>query len=268
MTKSATSKILVAIPAYNCEKQITRVLKGFDKKLLDRVEKVIVIDDCGRDDTAKVAQDAINKYGLSPKVQVVQNVKNLGLGGSHKMAFLYGEEMKADYVAILHGDDQAKTQELHNLIDIAEKEPDTGAILGSRFMKDSRLSGYAWQRIWGNRVLNITYTILTLKTSMDLGSGLNLFRLKDLSDHRYLGFDSRMTFNIDLLLDYYGKKTKLIFTPITWSESDQVTNARNFQVAWRAFSQLMKWRFGQLHFVEEDPKQFRSKPYKSLKGVK
>ena len=262
MTKASTPKILVAIPAYNCENQITRVLEGFDKKLLNRIEKVIVIDDRGGDNTAAVAQKAIDTFKLAPKVEVVQNVKNLGLGGSHKMAFLYGEKMGADYVAILHGDDQAKAQELNDLIDVAIKNPEVGAVLGSRFMKDSTLSGYAWERIWGNRVLNVLYTILTFRSTKDLGSGLNLFRLSDLSDHRYLGFDSRMTFNFDLLLDYYTKKTQLIFTPITWSESDQVTNARNFQVAQRAFTQLIKWRFGQLKFPSENPSQYQSKPYK------
>lgn len=266
MTRPTSPKILVAIPAYNCEKQITRVLKGFDKKLLDRVEKVIVIDDRGGDNTAAVAQEAIDTFKLAPKVEVVQNVKNLGLGGSHKMAFLYGEKMGADYVAILHGDDQAKAQELNELIDVAVKDPEVGAVLGSRFMKDSTLSGYAWERIWGNRVLNALYTILTFRSTKDLGSGLNLFRLKDLADHRYLGFDSRMTFNFDLLLDYYSKKTPLVFVPITWSESDQVTNARNFQVAQRAFGQLVKWRLGQLQFSKEDPNQYQSKPYKKLSG--
>lgn len=262
MKTTAIPKILVAIPAYNCEKQITRVLEGFDKKLLARVEKVIVIDDRGGDDTAPVAQKAIDKLKLAPKVEVVQNVKNLGLGGSHKMAFLYGEKMKADYVAILHGDDQAKAQELHDLIDIAVNDPEVGAVLGSRFMQGSTLSGYAPERIWGNRVLNVAYTVLTFKMTRDLGSGLNLFRLKDLADHRYLGFDSRMTFNFDLLLDYYTKNTNLVFTPITWSESDQVTNARNFQVAKRAGMQLLKWRVGQLKFPVEDAKQYQSKPYK------
>lgn len=254
--------ILVAIPAYNCEKQIGRVLQGFDKKLLDRVSKVIVIDDRGGDKTAEVAQKAIDKLRIGDKVKVVQNVKNLGLGGSHKMAFLYGEKMGADYVAILHGDDQAKTQELHELIDVAEKHPELGAILGCRFTKGSKLKGYSWERIWGNRAINVVYSILALRPSLDLGSGLNLFRLEDLKDHRYLGFDSRMTFNIDLLLDYYSKHTKIKFVPITWEESDQVSNARNFTIGKIALRQLFRWRFGMTKLASHKVGEFQSKPYK------
>jgi dolichol-phosphate mannosyltransferase len=258
-------KILVAMPSYNCEKQIGRVLEGFDRKLLDRIAKVIVIDDRGKDNTAEAAQKAINKLTFGDKIEVVQNTRNLGLGGSHKMAFLYGEKMGADYVAILHGDDQAKAQELNDLIDVAEKHPNLGAILGCRFMKGARLVGYSWERIWGNRAINVLYSVVTMRPSLDLGSGLNLFRLKDLADHRYLGFDDRMTFNIDLLLDYYGKKTPLKFVPITWSEEDQVSNARNFTIGKIALRQLFRWRFGISKFENHKPDEYQSEPYKKKK---
>jgi glycosyltransferase involved in cell wall biosynthesis len=243
------------------------VLAGFDKKLLDRVEEVIVVDDKGKDDTGGAAVAAIKKlpFDHKGKLRVMENDRNLGLGGSHKMAFLYGEKMGADYVAILHGDDQAKTQELNRLLDIAEADPEIGAILGSRFMKDSVLKGYAWERVMGNRVFNLMYTLLTFHHTQDLGSGLNLFRLKDLSDHRYLGFDDRMTFNFDLLLDYYTKNTKIKFVPITWTEEDQVTNARNVQVGKRAMGQLLKWRFGQLKFTKQPASNYTSSPYPGKK---
>jgi dolichol-phosphate mannosyltransferase len=257
-------KILVAIPSYNCEKQIPRVLAGFDEALLKRIAKVIIIDDRGKDNTASVAQKTIDELGLpQPKVEVVQNDRNLGLGGSHKMAFLYGEKTGMDYVAILHGDDQAKTQELHGLIDEAEKNDGLGAILGCRFMKGSRLKGYSRERIWGNRGINVIYSIVALRKSLDLGSGLNLFRLSDLADHRYLGFDDRMTFNIDLLLDYYSKHTSLKFYPITWQEEDQVTNARNMTIAKIALKQLALWRIGKLPLTKHEASEYTCTPYKT-----
>jgi len=235
-------KILVAIPAYNCEKQIGRVLAGFTPELLDRIRKVIVIDNGSKDNTVKAAKGAAQKLG-SPKVEVWQNKNNYNLGGTHKVAFLAGEKLGVDYVAILHGDDQAKTEELNTLIDVAQKYPNIGAILGCRFMRGSTLVGYNWQRIWGNRAINLIYSVMAVRPSKDLGSGLNLFRLSDLADHRYLSFDDTITFNIDLLLDYFKKKTTLRFIPITWREEDQVSNARNFKVGSTALKKLMLWRF-------------------------
>lgn len=250
-------KILVAIPAYNCEKQIPRVIAGFDKKLLARVDKVIVIDNGSKDETIGAAKKAAKTVG-STKIEIWQNKGNYNLGGTHKVAFLTGEKLGMDYVAILHGDDQAKTVELNNLIDEAGKHPEAGAILGCRFMKGSKLVGYNWQRIWGNRAINIAYSIVALRPSKDLGSGLNLFRLSDLKDHNYLGFGDTITFNIDLLLDYFQKKTKLVFSPITWTEEDQVSNARNFNVGSTAIKKLFAWRFGKTKFNPRPASHYKS----------
>lgn len=254
MTKQ---KILVAIPAYNCEKQIGRVLAGFDKALLDRVEKVIVIDNISSDNTVKTAQQAAKKIS-SDKIEVWQNKQNYNLGGTHKVAFLAGEKMGMDYVAILHGDDQAKTEELNLLIDAAEAHPEKGAFLGCRFMKGSKLTGYSWQRVWGNRAINLIYSIVAMRVSRDLGSGLNLFRLSDLSDHHYLNFGDTITFNIDLLLDYFRKKTPLVFIPISWREEDQISNARNFKVGSTAIKKLFAWRFNQTKHTERSTNEYLS----------
>lgn len=235
------AKILVAIPAYRCEQQIGRVLAGFDERLMSRLYKVIVIDNRSPDGTVKAAQEAIRKLGHK-NIEVVQNRENYGLGGSHKAAFLYGEKIGVDYVAILHGDHQASTQELHSLIDEAERDASLSAVLGTRFMRSSRLQGYSPLRIVGNVGLNVVYTMLSGRITKDLGSGLNLFRMAELKDRRYLNFSDAFTFNMDLLLDYYHKNAKLGFVPITWTEVDQESNAKAFSVGWIALKTLLKWR--------------------------
>lgn len=257
MAKKQPIKILVAIPVYNCEKQIPRVLEGFDDKLLSRVEKVVVIDNCSKDDTIAAAKKAAKKIG-SNKIEIWKNKSNYNLGGTHKVAFLAGENLNVDYVAVLHGDNQATTQELNLLIDTAEKDCSLGAVLGCRFMKGSKLNGYSSERIYGNRAINILYSIVALRPSRDLGSGLNLFRLKDLADHRYLGFGDTITFNIDLLLDYFKKKTPLAYVPITWSEDDQASNARNFSVGSTAIKKLLNWRIGRENFNPRPASYYQS----------
>ena len=160
------------------------------------------------------------------------------------MAFERALREGIDYVAILHGDDQATPSELNVLIDQAIQHPHAAAILGARFAIGSHLIGYEKLRIWGNYVLNLFFTLLTGRWTVDLGSGLNLFAMKDLQDRRYLGFLDTLTFNIDLLLDYYKKKVPLVWQPITWSETDQVSNAKIFTIGWMILKQLLTWRFG------------------------
>lgn len=257
MNPSHPPKVLVAIPAYNCERQITRVLSDFDERLLARLWKVLVIDNCSKDGTLRAATEAARRLG-SDKVEVLKNEQNYGLGGSHKVAFLRGEREGADYVAILHGDHQAKAQELHLLIDDALAHPSAAAILGSRFMLRSTLQGYSAVRTLGNVGLNAVYSVVSGHVTKDLGSGLNLFRMKDLLDRRHLGFTDTLNFNNDLLLDYYRKGSELRFVPITWSETDQVSNARNFKVGYGALKSLVTWRLGRSRWESRPAEHYKS----------
>lgn len=236
-------KIIVIIPSYNCAPQIPRVLNGFDKKLLNRVHEVIVVNNRSTDETVDSALSTIKKIDTN-KIRVCTNIENVSLGGSHKVGFFYGKSIDADYVAILHGDNQAETKELNMLIDEIEENQELDAILGSRFMKGSNLHGYSLKRIIGNKVLNIIYSIVMFKKTKDLGSGLNIFKLSTIDDDDVINFGDDLGFNFDMLLYLYKKGASVKFVPISWKEEDQVSNARNFKVAKLAAVRLMKWRIG------------------------
>jgi len=245
-------KIIVAIPCFNCEKQIPRVIKGFNKKLLSEVDEVMIINNRSEDNTVEAAKNAIKQIGSHKhKFSICTNTENYNLGGTHKVAFLYAEQKKADYLIILHGDDQASTQDISKLIRVAKNNPHASAVLGSRFSKGSELQGYSIERIIGNKCLNLIYSIVTLRSTKDLGSGLNMFKVDSLKDHRYLGFGDNLAFNFDLLLDFYRKKSILIYTPIIWRETDQVSNARNLNVAKMAVTKLVRWRFHKEKFLKK-----------------
>ena len=254
-------KVLIAIPAYNCEKQITRVLDEIDDKLAKRVAEIDIIDNGSPDNTVKTAL-AYKKKGRLKNLHVFKNVNNYNLGGTHKVAFLRAKKLGMTHVLILHGDNQAKSDEAHRLIDYAEAHPDTQTVLGSRFSKGSVLQGYDWKRIWGNRVLNVAYSAATFRKCVDLGSGLNLFALRDLDQKTYLEFADKLTFNFELLLDLIKRKVKFAFVPITWREEDQVTNARNWNVAKIATVNLIRWRLGHKYSQTKKPSDYQCEEQK------
>ena len=228
-------KILIAIPSYNCAKQLPRVLDEIDNKLAGRVAQIAVIDNGSPDDNAQAALD-YKKTG---------RLKNLH--ATHKVAFLKAERDGLTHVLILHGDNQAKSDEGNLLIDFAEAHPDQQTVLGSRFSKGSTLIGYDAKRIYGNKVLNLIYSIVTLRSCKDLGSGLNLFALQDMDKRTYLEFADKLTFNFELLLDLIKRKVNFAYHPITWREEDQVSNARNWNIFRTALVNLFQWRFGKIY---------------------
>ena len=114
-------KILVAIPAYRCAPQITRVLDEIDEKLASRVDEIAIIDNGSPDDTVKKALEYKKNGRLGYKLRVYQNIDNYNLGGTHKVAFLKAEKEGFTHVLILHGDNQAKSDEGNLLIDFADQ---------------------------------------------------------------------------------------------------------------------------------------------------
>lgn len=234
-------RVIVAIPCYNCGPQIERVLDGIDERLMSRIEEFWVVDNGSTDDTMERAL-RYQASGRVPNLRVFRNDNNVNLGGTHKIAFANAREAGATHVAILHGDDQATTSELHDLLDVAESGS-AGTVLGSRFSRGSRLSGYDVKRIAGNRVLNLLYSIVTLRKLDDLGSGINLFDLSALDPRTYMNFANALTFNFELILDLVRRREKFRYVPISWEEKDQVSNARNMNIFFTAIAVLLRWRF-------------------------
>jgi dolichol-phosphate mannosyltransferase len=234
---------VIAIPAYNCAPQIVRVLDEITDELAARVAEIWVIDNRSTDDTLERAL-AYQRSGRLPNLRVFRNRQNNSLGGTHKGAFEQARAAGHTHVVILHGDNQAKSDEVALLLDYAEAHPETQTVLGSRFSRRSRLNGYDAKRVWGNRALNAIYSVVALRPLQDLGSGLNLFALRDLDSASYLRFANHLTFNYELILDLVRRRVRFAFVPITWREEDQVSNARNWNIFRTALRNLALWRLG------------------------
>lgn len=238
-------KYLLAIPAYNCEKQITRVLNKLisDEILIEKLDAIIIIDNQSLDSTVQSALDVISGSKFQKKFKVLKNAKNYGLGGSHKVAFLWAKNLNFDYVAILHGDDQALPSDLKPLIRECDLDPSLDAALGSRFMRGSQRIGYSRMRTIGNIGLNSIFTLVTRRLTLDLGSGLNIFSSKKMNIDHIVSFPDSLIFNIQLLLYFFGSRAKIKYVPISWLEEDQISNAKNIKIGMGALNLLAKWIF-------------------------
>lgn len=236
-------KVLVIIPTFNCEKQIVRVLDEFSRELIDQVHLVAILDNRSTDST-KI--NALKKIQLmnTAKFSIFENEQNYNLGGSQKVGFTKAIDEEYDYIAVLHGDNQAKSLELLDLISFAKINSEVEVIMGSRFMKASTLSGYSLIRTIGNKFINRIYSIITKKPIFDLGSGLNLYKVSGLKKLNYQNCSDGLTFNMDLLLEIISNKLITRYIPISWREEDQVSNAKIFNIGFIVLSNLFKWKLG------------------------
>ncbi|MDR2406828.1 MAG: glycosyltransferase family 2 protein [Bacteroidales bacterium] len=257
----SNNKILVFIPMYNCEKQIPRVLAQFDDETQKLFSEIIVIDNGSNDNSIQTAIETAKKLSHI-KISVMKNCENYSLGGSHKVAFNYAIENGFDYVAVLHGDDQGNIADLIPLIKNNEYK-NYDSLLGSRFMKNSKLVGYSNFRIFGNFVFNTFVSIIFRRKITDMGSGLNLYKTDYLKNKFYLYLPNDLTFPNNMC--FYGimSKSKFRFFPLLWREDDQISNAKLFRQSRLIFWAALKFLFAFGTITKQKDNQFSQIEYKS-----
>lgn len=217
-------KILLFIPAYNCENQVVRVLSQFDEEVLSYITDIVVVNNRSTDNTEQVVLSFIQKHPSIP-VKLLRNTDNYGLGGSQKMSFDYALMHGYDYVIMLHGDDQG---DIHDFLPVLEKgiHRKHDCVLGARFMRGSRLVGYSKFRTFGNVVYNFIYAFVTRQRIFDLGSGLNMYKANMLRNQFYKRFPDNLMFNYVMILASAYYKHNIRFFPVSWREDDQVSNVK------------------------------------------
>lgn len=249
--------ILVFVPAYNCEKQIPRVLAQF-LGIEGLVSEILVLDNRSQDGTLEAARLAAES--LCVPIKIAKNNENYGLGGSHKAAFNYAIAHHFDYCVVLHGDDQADIRDLVPLLEQGVHRT-SDCLLGARFMPRSKLQGYSLFRTFGNHVFNFLFSLVSGRWLWDLGSGLNLYRVDKLATASYLSFANNLTFNYFMILATVAWDWKIKFFPISWREEDQVSNVKLVRQSRETLGILLKFLFRRHHFLSANHSGRQSEDY-------
>lgn len=239
---------------YNCEKQIIRVLKQFDAEVLKYIKEIVIVNNRSTDNGEQKVIDFAKKNKKNLNITLLRNDENYNLGGSHKVAFNYAIANKYDYLIVLHGDDQG---DIHDILPLLKKEEykNYDALLGSRFLKGSKLKGYSKFRTFGNIVYNMIFSIALGKKVKDLGSGLNMYKVSSLESKYYLKYPDRLTFNCYMLLAIKAYKQQVKFFPITWREEDQVSNVKMMSQATKTLGIALKYFFSRTKYLEKEHRE-------------
>lgn len=192
------SLVFAAIPAYNEEKTIARVILRAQRF----VDKVLVCDDGSGDLTAEIAE----RMGAI----VVRHKKNLGKGAAIKSLFSMSLEMNADVVVTIDGDGQHEPIEIPHLIKpVLSGEADIA--VGSRFLAGN--SEMPMHRRLGNKVLNGLVNLFGEEKVSDTQSGFRAYNRKALKEIDIatdgIGVDS------EILIKAYGNDVRIKEVPIS-----------------------------------------------------
>jgi len=148
--KHKMDKILLFIPCLNAEKTITSVLDRIRK--LNFHYNLLIVDNNSPDDTLKKIEEYKQKNNFT-NCTIIKNIRNIGYGGSQKVALGYGIHNNYDYLIVLHADGQYPIEYSDKLIQ-AIKNSKSALVVGSRVaFKNVKKSMPKW-RYFGNKILS------------------------------------------------------------------------------------------------------------------
>ena len=145
----------VVVPAHNEESLIGRVIETMPAL----VDKIIIVDDCSKDNTWLVAQHFVKKQ--PGRIVLIQHKVNQGVGGAIASGYKWCRDHEIYATVVMAGDAQMDPNDLPALLDpVVNDEVD--------YSKGNRLiSGEAWKKI--PRVRYLGNAMLSLLTKIASG---------------------------------------------------------------------------------------------------
>ena len=152
-------KVVVVMPAYNAAETLVQTYNEVMEQGV--VDRVIVVDDASRDETARIAESLEH-------ARLHVHEKNFGYGGNQKTCYRLALEEGADIVVMVHPDYQYTPKLIPAMASMIANDL-YSCVLGSRILGGYALRGGmpVWKYV-SNRILTLIGNIL-------LGSKLSEF---------------------------------------------------------------------------------------------
>lgn len=158
---------LVIVPAFNEADNIAVVIDSLRGAEHGFEFDVMVVDDCSKDGTARVA-------AASGKAIVVSLVNNLGVGGAVQAGLKYAMREGYSLAVKFDGDGQHIASEIRKITaPIITGEADV--VIGSRFCEDRPNFKSTFLRRFGIRIISAVSSLLTEQAITDSTSGFRAY---------------------------------------------------------------------------------------------
>ena len=229
-------KLSIIVCTYNECRTINTVLERIqDAELgVGWTKEVLVVDNCSNDGTRELLLE-----GSWPETKIILNRRNLGKGGSIKVAI---NHVSGDYAVIQDADLEYHPNQLARLLRKVESE-DAVAVLGSRLMGGQARYKY-FHAYLGVRLLTMMTNLLYGSCLTDVGTAIKLVRSDVLKSLNLVchGFDLDFELVDKLLLAGHTiHDVGLDYIPRTYADGKKITTLDGL----RALRTILLDRIGQ-----------------------
>ncbi len=197
----------IIVPVRNESNIINEVFDYFLNNLKDIKYEVLIINDFSDDDTFDKCKKLVNE---SVNFRIFDNKKK-GLGGALNLGI---NEAKGDYISIMMADLSDDIEDLKRYHKLMQKD-NFDAILGSRFMEDSKVIGYPFQKLILNRIFNLFVSIIFLNKYNDYTNAFKIYKKRTLIEIMPLISESFNIF-LEIPLKIISRNYKYKVISVNW----------------------------------------------------
>jgi glycosyltransferase involved in cell wall biosynthesis len=209
ISQNSIEKLIIALPAFNEEKNISSVVKG----ALKYSNTVVVVDDGSTDNTAIIAEET--------GAIVVKHGKNQGYGAALNTIFNTARSMDADALVIIDSDGQHNPSDIKCLVEKLKTGADV--VIGSRFLEiNNTIPMY---RQVGMKILDLFTTAAGVNKITDSQSGFRAYGRKALAVMSISG--KGMSAGSEILIKISDYNLKVSEVPITVRYDIEDTSTHN-----------------------------------------
>ena len=197
----------IIIPVRNESDSLDTIMDHYSKNLNNFDYEVLIINDFSKDNTLEKARDLFK----SKNFKILDNKKK-GLGGAINLGI---KEASGSNIAIMMAD---QSDDINDLIkyNTLMNENNYDAILGSRFLKGSKIINYPLQKLILNRIFNYFVGFIFWNNYNDYTNAFKIYKKKTLKEISPLISESFNIF-LEIPLKIISRKYRYKIIPINWT---------------------------------------------------
>lgn len=209
----------IYLPAYNAALTLPAVLDRIPVELKRSAKCILVVDNFSSDDTESVALRYKSDHHCE-NLKVIRNPRNLGYGGSQKVAYRFCIDQGIDLVAMVHADGQYAPEILESMMaPIMEDKADM--VFGSRIAGNPLKGGMPLHRFLGNRVLTTFQNLILGSQLSEFHSGYRIFKVSGLNQLNFEKLSDDYHFDTEMIILHLRAGLKIVERPIPTHYGDE-----------------------------------------------
>ena len=197
----------IIVPVRNESENLKDVFDYYTKNVKDFNYEVLIVNDFSKDDTLNVARELQQKY---KNFKILDNKKK-GLGGAINLGI---EKAEGDYIAIMMADQSDDINDLKKYFQIISSE-NLDAVLGSRFLNNSKVENYPIRKLILNRIFNLIVSFIFWNKYNDYTNAFKIYKKKALVEILPLISESFNIF-LEIPLKIISRNYKYKIISINW----------------------------------------------------